>query len=524
MNERRKSDGSVVPGKLSNKEGSRRGASGYGEPYTGTKAETPDTDKGAPTGLMRRTAPTAEAVEGRGPTKGNSDQTNRSRTQGRTDLSQRLARVREVAQRDKGERFTALLHHVYDIERLRGAYLGIERGSAPGVDGVTWQEYGRNLEENLRALSERLKRGSYRAQSVRRVYIPKADGRMRPLGVPALEDKIVQRSTVEVLNAVYETDFLGFSYGFRPGRSQHNALDALAVGIQARKVSFVLDADIRGFFDSISHEWMMRFIEHRIADERLQRFIRKWLKAGVLEDGQVHEVGEGTPQGGSVSPLLANIYLHYVLDLWVQQWRRVHARGEVIIVRYADDFVMGFQYRSDAEAFRKALEERLRGFNLALHPEKTRLLEFGRFAAADRRRRGEGKPETFNFLGFTHCCGRTRNGGFQVRRRTIRKRFQAKLQALKAELRRRWHRPRQEVGAWLRAVVRGHYQYYGVPGNYDMLTAFRWHLVRLWRRALLRQSQRSRFTWSRAKRLADYWLPLPRLCHPHPARRLRVAT
>jgi group II intron reverse transcriptase/maturase len=496
----------------------------YGEPYTGTKAETPDTAKGEPTGKPHGRSPTAERVEERETTKGNSRQPNRSRTQRRIDLQQRLARVRSVAERDKEVRFTALWHHVYDVDRLREAYLGLKRKSAPGADGVTWRAYGENLEENLQDLSERLKRGAYRARPVRRVYIPKGEGRRRPIGVPALEDKIVQRATTEVLSAVYEADFVGFSYGFRPGRNQHNALDAVAVGIQARKVSWVLDADIRGFFDAIDHKCLMRFIERRIADERVLRHVRKWLNAGVLEDGKLLRVKEGTPQGGSVSPLLANIYLHYAFDLWVQHWRRHSARGEVIVVRYCDDFVVGFQYHSDAMRFREDLVVQFRRFNLELHPDKTRVIEFGRFAAVSRQARGAGKPETFHFLGFTHYCGRTRRGGFTVWRRTIRQRLRDKLKSLKVEMRRRWHQPIPEVGAWLRSVLRGHYQYYGVPGNFQLLASFRWELVRLWRRALSRRSQRSRETWDRLKHLAKVWLPLPHIVHPYPARRLRVAT
>jgi len=435
-----------------------------------------------------------------------------------------LDRVRSVAKRDKEVKFTALWHHVYDVARLREAFLGLKRKSSAGVDGVKWQTYGEDLEDNLQDLSERLKRGAYRAQPVRRVYIPKGDGRQRPIGVPTLEDKIVQRSTVEVLNAVYEADFLGFSYGFRPGRSQHNALDAVSVAIQARKVSWVLDADIRGFFDAIDHEWLMRFVEHRIADKRVLRHIRKWLNAGVLEGEEWKQPEDGTPQGGSISPLLANIYLHYAFDLWVHQWRRRHARGEVIVVRYADDFVVGFQSHADAVQFRSALGQRLEGFNLELHSEKTRLIAFGRFAAENARARQQGKPETFDFLGFTHYCGRTRNGGFVVKRRTRSKSLRAKLKALKDELGERMHHPLEAVGRWLQSVLRGHYRYFGVPYNSDSINAIRHHLIRLWYRVIRRRSQRHRFTWARMKRLADYWLPRPRICHPHPARRLRVNT
>jgi group II intron reverse transcriptase/maturase len=421
-------------------------------------------------------------------------------------------------------RFTALLHHVYNLDTLREAYFRLKREAAPGVDGETWKAYGEAIEENLSDLSDRLKRGAYRAKPVRRVYIAKADGRQRPLGIPVLEDKIVQRATVVVLNAIYETDFLGFSYGFRPGRSQHNALDALYTGLLTKKVNWVLDADIRGFFDTIDHGWLVKFVEHRVADQRVVRLIQKWLNAGVLEDGKRTRSVEGTPQGGSVSPLLANIYLYYVFDLWVQWWRRRHARGDVIVVRYADDFVMGFQHKSDAEGFLAELRERFHKFNLELHPDKTRLLEFGPFAAENRKRKGRGKPETFNFLGFTHICGKKRNGRFTVLRKTIRKRLQAKLSEVKAELRRRWHDPIPAVGSWLRSVVGGHTRYFGVPTNSRALNSFRFQVGWLWYRALTRRSHKGRVTLDRMRRLVAMWLPPARVCHPYPLRRMGVCT
>src|SRR5580698_4930446 len=390
--------------------------------------------------------PAAEGTEGRGLAKGNLPQQNASRIQSRNNALSALGRVRQAAAKDKKLRFTALLHHIYKLDTLRGAYLSLKREAAPGVDGETWRHYGEELEKNLRDLSERLQRGAYRAKPVRRVYIPKADGRQRPLGVTSLEDKIVQRAAVEVLNAIYETDFLGFSYGFRPGRSPHHALDALYTGLLTRKVNWVLDLDIRGFFDHLSHEWLVKFVEHRIADRRVVRLIQKWLNAGVLEDGKRIRVEEGTPQGGSASPLLANVYLHYVFDLWAQAWRRKQAHGDVIVVRYADDIVVGFQNEADAKRFLAELAERFREFQLELHPDKTRLLEFGPYAARNRKRRGEGKPETFDFLGFTHICGKKRsNGYFTVIRQTIRKRQQAKLNSVKAELRLRMHAPIQDT-------------------------------------------------------------------------------
>lgn len=421
----------------------------------------------------------AEAMEGRGLTEGNSTECDVLRTQSRVGTPSALERVRQAAQRDRRQRFTALLHHVYDVERLKTAYRALKRDAAPGIDGQTWQYYGGDLEANLQDLSDRLKRDAYRAKPVRRAYIPKADGRQRPLGVPTLEDKIVQRALVEVLDAIYETDFLGFSYGFRRGRNPHQAVDALSAGLMTRKVNWVLDADIRGFFDTLDHEWLVKFIEHRVADQRVVRLIQKWLVAGVLEDDEWTRSEAGTVQGGSVSPLLANVYLHYVFDLWVHRWRRTEVRGDVIVVRYADDFVVGFEHRHEAEQFLEALRERFATFGLALHPDKTRLIEFGRFADRNRRRRGVGKPETFDFLGFTHSCSKTRKGGFTVRRHTMRKRFRAKLKAVKAELWHRMHWPVPEQGAYVRAVVLGHMHYYGVPGNQSGIRAVRWQVARL---------------------------------------------
>jgi len=467
----------------------------------------------------------AEGMEGRGLAKGNLPQQNASRTPSREDALSALERVRQAAKKDKKLRFTALLHHIYNPETLRKAYYSLKKEAAPGVDGETWRHYGETLEDNLQDLSHRLKRGAYRAKPVRRVYIPKADGRQRPLGVTALEDKIVQRAAVEVLNAIYETDFLGYSYGFRPGRSQHQALDALYTGLLTRKVNWVLDVDIRGFFDAISHEWLVKFIEHRIADRRVVRLIQKWLNAGVLEDGKRTRTEEGTPQGGSASPLLANVYLHYVFDLWVQAWRQKRAHGDVIVVRFADDIVIGFNSKADADQLRVELTERMQKFNLELHPEKTRLLEFGPYAIDQRRWRGEGKPETFNFLGFTHICVKKKsNGRFTVLRQTIRKRLQTKLNEVKAELQRRMHQPIPEQGNWLRAVVGGHFRYYGVPMNQPALAIFRFRVGWYWHRSLSRRSQNGRVRWDRMRRLITRWLPLPSVCHPYPLRRMGVIT
>lgn len=466
----------------------------------------------------------AERMEGRGLAKGNPSQQNASRTLRRNDALNALERVRQAARRNKEAKFTALLHHIYQPDALRAAYLKLKKEAAPGVDGETWRHYGEHLEDNLQALSHRLKRGAYRAKPVRRVYIPKADGRQRPLGVTALEDKIVQRASVEVMNTIYETDFLGFSYGFRPGRNQHKALDAVYVGIHRRRVNWVLDVDIRGFFDALSHEWLLRFLRHRIADRRVLRLIQKWLNAGVLEEGKRIEQEEGTPQGGSASPLLANVYLHYAFDQWAQAWRQKRAQGKMMVVRYADDIVLGFEKKTDAEQFWMELKQRMQKFGLELHPEKTRLLEFGRFAGRDRQRRGAGKPDTFNFLGLTHICGRTARGKFAVVRQTIRKRLQAKLSAVKAELERRRHDPIPDTGAWLKAVLSGHFRYYGVPTNAPALRSFRFAVGDLWHSALCRRSQNGYVSWKRMRRLINQWFPPARICHPYPSCRLHVTT
>jgi len=432
-------------------------------------------------------------------------------------VSNGLGRVREVARKDKDARFTALLHHVSCL-RLSLAFDALKKDAAPGVDGVTWREYDRDRQENLLALHARVQSGKYRAVPSRRVYIPKADGRLRPLGIASLEDKIVQRAVCEVLNAVYEADFKGFSYGFRPGRSQHDALDALAVGL-GKRVNWVLDADIRGFFDHLDRGWLERFLRHRIADERILRLVMKWLNAGVLEDGKLSDSGEGTPQGGSLSPLLANVYLHYVLDLWVDHWRKTQARGNVIITRFADDFIVGFQYQDDAERFLEELRGRLAKFSLELHPDKTRLIEFGPHAARLRKARGEGKPETFTFLGFRHIARMNRQGRFWVQRITDKKKMTAKLKSVKAELMRRRHLPVPEQGRWLASVIKGHEAYYAVPGNAEAVQAFRYHVTRHWRFALSRRSQKGRVTWERMSRLARRYLPTTRIRHPWPRAR-----
>jgi RNA-directed DNA polymerase len=458
-------------------------------------------------------------------TKENIVESNTRPTQGGERVSQGLHGVRERARKNKQERFTALLHHVTP-ELLRDSFYALKRKAAPGVDGVTWQEYATGLEDRLKDLHSRVHRGAYRAQASKRRWIPKGNGKQRPWGIAAVEDKIVQQAVVTVLNEIYEEDFRGFSYGFRPGRSQHMALDALYVAIKRRRVSWILDLDIKSFFDNISHEKLVQLIEKRIADPRVLRLIQKWLKAGVMEDGVWSETEAGTPQGAVVSPLLSNVYLHYVLDQWTDQWRQA-ARGEITIVRYADDAILGFERQDEAERYLRALKEHLREYGLELNEDKTRLIRFGRFARLNRAERGEGKPESFTFLGFQHICGENRLGRFEVRRITDGKRRRKKLQELKQELRRRMHAPIAQVGEWLRSVLRGYYQYHAVPGNLAILSRFRHQVVRLWHRSLSQRSQR-RPNWKKLGPIFDHWLPIPRVVHAYPAarfdaRRLRAS-
>jgi group II intron reverse transcriptase/maturase len=464
----------------------------------------------------------AEPVEQRAGTKGNADQQSTCRTQSRVSVSQALERIRKVAKERKKEKFTALFHHI-SIELLEEAYFELKEDAAPGVDRLTWMDYEADLERKLEDLHDRVQRGAYRALPSRRVYIPKPDGRQRPLAVAALEDKIVQRAVVALLNAIYEEDFLGISYGFRPGRGTHDALDALCVGIDSRKVSWILDADIQSFFDTVNQEWLIRFVEHRIGDQRIIRLIRKWLKAGVLEDGIVTVSDRGTGQGAVISPLLANIYLHYALDLWAVRWRQREATGDMIIVRYADDFIVGFQHENDARSFLDEMRERLQKFALTLHPEKTRLIEFGRFAAERRQRRGLGKPETFDFLGFTFICGKTRHGKFQIKRKTRRDRMRAKLRMIKEEMWQRMHQPLPDQAKWLWHVVRGYFNYHAVPTNFRALVAFRTEIAKRWYRVLTRRSERTKLNWAQMKQLIDAWLPKPRILHPWPDKRFAVS-
>lgn len=490
MHEHGKSDGPVVPVKLPNKPAVMAGA---------------------------------EVVEGRGSAEGNTHGETRAGHCAGQRAPSDLERVRQAALKDRDARLTALLHHV-TVDRLRSSFLALKRGAAAGVDGQTWHEFEAGREQRLTDLHARVQRGAFRAKPTRRSYIEKADGSLRPLGIAALEDKIVQRAVVEVLNAIYEADFLGFSYGFRPGRKPHDALDALTVGVERKKVNWVLDADIRDCFGSFERSWMTRFVEHRVADERVLRLIQKWLTAGVMEDGSLTDLQIGVPQGASLSPLLCNVYLHYVFDLWADQWRRQRAHGDVILVRFADDVVAGFQHRDDAERFLADLRERFARFGLELHPAKTRLIEFGRFAAANRRARGDGKPETFGFLGFTHYCATTRAGKFRVGRVTDKKRMRAKRRSVKAEMRRRMHLPIPQQGAWLRSVVQGHLNYYAVPGNSRAIGTFRFQIAGDWCWTLRRRSQRSRMTWQRMYRHIDRWLPPARIAHPWPSARFDART
>ncbi len=469
--------------------------------------------------------PSAEPVERRDEAKGNSVCQSTRRTQSRGSVSQAADRIRRAIARNPKERLTALLHHI-TVEALRRAYLGLRKDAAPGIDGVRWKEYGAKLEERLLDLHRRVHRGAYRAPPVRRVRIPKPDGRTRPLGVAALEDKILQKAVVdELLTPIFEAEFLGLSYGFRPGRKAHDALDALAYGIERRRVNWIVDADIRTFFDAIDRDWMIRFVEHRIGDRRVLRLLTKWLNAGVMEEGTRSDTGKGTPQGSIASPVLANVYLHYVLDQWFhRKWRPRVPRGEAILVRYADDFVAGFQKRADAERFLRDLGERCAEFGLELHPEKTRLVEFGRFAAANRRRRGERKPETFEFLGFTHYCAKTRKGRFRLGRKPSAKRVQRTLKRVGERLRRRRNDDIWEVGKWLGRVLNGWLNYYAVPGSGRWLQGFRYRLREQWMRVLRRRSQRARFSWRRLRKMAKCLWPSVRIRHPWPGQRFTVTT
>jgi RNA-directed DNA polymerase len=461
---------------------------------------------------------TAEAMEGRGAAKGNAEESTVGRTPSRETALTGLQRVRETAKQDRRLKFTALLHHITPSLLVESFY-DLNKTAAVGVDGVAWRDYERILYRRVHELHREIHTGAYRAQASRRTYILKADGKLRPLGIAAVEDKIVQQAVVKVLNAIYEEDFLGFSYGFRRGRGQHDALDAVWMGICTKPIGWILDADISAYFDTIDHGWMLKFLQHRIADKRILRLINKWLKAGVIEDGKRIASEQGTPQGAVISPLLANIYLHYVFDTWAQHWREHHARGDVIMVRYADDSVIGFQHEDKAEQFLQAMRERFAKFGLALHPQKTRLIEFGRYAEQRRKKQGLGRPETFDFLGFTHCCSKTRQGGFKILRLTIKKRLRATLAAIRDKLKRKRHEPIGQVGAWLKRVIRGYFNYHAVPDNLRRLKGFRHGVCRAWFKQLRRRSQKDKMTWVRFERFAKQYLPCPLRVHPYPPER-----
>lgn len=484
MKEGRKSDNPIVPKKGVNKEGSQENS--------------------------------AESLEGRGLAKSKWQQLNTGQTQSWETVQNKLVLLHQRAKENRRKRFNCLMHHIWNPETLKQAYKSIKSSAAPGVDGQTYKEYGEKMEQNLADLSARLRKKRYRAKPVRRAYIPKGDGKSRPLGIPALEDKIVQKAASMVLNCIYEADFVGFSYGFRPKRSQHQALNALYVGMMVRRVRWILDADIQNFFGTVNHEWLIRFIEHRIADKGVIRLIQKWLKAGVFESGVITFEEEGTPQGGSISPLLANIYLHYVFDLWTKNWRNTKARSQVIAVRYADDTVVGFQFKTDADQYLLELKHRLSKFGLSHSEEKTKLIEFGRYAIQNRLEHGSGKPETFTFLGFTHISGVTRKGTFTIIRRTIKKRMRSKLKVISDALRRRMHEKSSLTGKWLKSVLLGHYRYYGVSGNMQAMEQFRFGVLKLWLHNLRRRSQRRTLNWEQMGRLAKEWLPRPKVYHTHP--------
>ena len=463
--------------------------------------------------VLLMTAKATSRSEGRPRPERSPGETQQDRAQNRNSLPGRLAWVKEAAERSRQTRFTTLLHHI-DEEALARAFARLKRRAAPGVDGMTVADYEQGLAERLRELCERVQSGRYRPLPVRRTYIPKADGGQRPLGVPALEDKIVQGAVAEMLSAIYEADFLDCSYGFRPGRSAHQALRAVHDAIMTERVNWVLEADIRKFFDSVDHQWLSRMLAQRIADPRILRLISLWLRAGILEEAVFSDTVEGTPQGAGISPLLANIFLHYALDLWVAQWSRQRATGRMRLVRYADDFIVTFERRAEAQAMAAALADRLAKFGLRLHEGKTRLIEFGRFAEADRRQRGETRPATFDFLGFTHYCGKTRDGRFIAKCRTQRQRKIRKLKELRQEMRRRMHRPLGEQQQWLSSVLRGHYAYYGITGNYRSLAVFFGQVLEGWIRALRRRGQRPHMPWERFHRILEAFpLPEPRIVH-----------
>lgn len=448
----------------------------------------------------------AEEMEERRSAKRNTSNEAEVRAQNRVTSQAGIERIRQRARTDKELRFTTLLHHINE-ELLLESFKELNPKAVAGIDGVTKGDYEQGLEKNIKDLLGRVHRGAYRAKPSKRGYIPKSDEGLRPLGIASLEDKLLQRALTKVLNAIYEEDFLGFSYGFRPHRNPHQALGALGAGIGRKKINYVLDADIRGFFDNMLREWIVKFVEHRVGDTRVLRLIKKWLSAGVIEGTNWEKTKAGSPQGASISPLLANVYLHYVFDLWAHNWRQKYAQGDIVLVRYADDFVVGFEYQEEALQFKTALAERLAKFGLELHPEKTRIIEFGRNAWNNRKRRGAGKPETFDFLGFTHMCAKSKRGGFWIRRKTIKKRFRRALQKVKEGLKLRMHAGIQVQGKWLQRVGVGYFNYHAIPGNTDTLRQWRKQVARYWFQILRRRSHKDKTRWQWFGPVANYWLP-----------------
>lgn len=444
-------------------------------------------------------------------------------TQSMEHLRDSLTRLGDAARRHKDLQFNNLLHHI-TLDCLSQAFYHLNKQAAKGVDEQDWHSYAEGLAQHLPRLHQQVQSGRYRAQAIKRVWIPKADGSQRPIGITSIEDKIVQQAVVWVLEAIYEQDFLGFSYGFRPNRSQHQALDAVYMAISVKKVGWIIDADLKAFFDTLNHDWMMRFLEHRIADRRVLRLIKGWLTAKVQDGKQSQKSSLGTPQGGVISPLLANIYLHYVLDLWLQQWRKRRSRGDVYIVRYADDFIIGCQYRDDADGLLHAIKQRFAKFALSLNEQKTKLIEFGRFAGQNRAQRGQSKPDTFDFLGFTHACGEALSSGkFMLKRYTIKKKARAFLARVKAFIRNGICYSPYAVGNKLKQILTGYFNYFAIPGNQACIGMIRTEVCKYWLRTLRRRSQKGRtFNWQRLKGLVMLFIPHTRVRHPYPNQRLKV--
>ncbi|KUO53156.1 MAG: group II intron reverse transcriptase/maturase [Desulfitibacter sp. BRH_c19] len=419
----------------------------------------------------------------------------------RITVRTKLADIAQRARADKSSKFCSLAH-LMGKGTLREAFKRVSSSAAPGIDGETKEIYKLHLEENLINLLEKLKRGTYKPLPVRRKYIPKAgSNKMRPLGIPALEDKLVQTALVIILESIYEQDFLDFSFGFRPKRNCHEALKDLSRNIGTKKVSYIVEADIRGFFDHVDHEWLMKMLEHRVKDTKILRLVKRFLKAGIMEEDTFINTTEGVPQGGSLSPLLANIYLHYTLDPWFDKVIRKMSIGEAYLTRYADDFVVCFQYKRDAQLFYQSLKDRLAKFGLEVAEEKTRIIEFGRFAERDAKRRGDGKPETFDFLGITHYCGRSRKGRFKLKWKTARKKYNAKVKDFAQWIKENRHQSLKEIWKTVNSKLRGHYQYYGVSDNWQNLLNYKRQIIILLAKWLNRRSQRNNLEWSKFNKM-----------------------